>query len=328
MELKTKILQRLRNAEAFLSGQQLSEEFHVSRTAIWKVMEQLKDEGYQIEAVRNKGYRLVNSPDVLSRAEIKSLLPPGWAQAEVVCYDETDSTNLRAKAAGEADGKPGTLFVAERQADGRGRRGRRWDSPGGESIYMSLLLRPKIAPDRASMLTLVMGLSVAQGIQDETGIACGMKWPNDVILAGKKVCGILTEMSTEIDYINYVVIGVGINVNQTDFPEEIADVATSLSLATGKTYRRSHLIAAVMRRFEENQAAFLLTEDLKGLKDAYNAILVNRDQDVKILEPGHSYEAHALEINDFGELLVTLPGGEEKAVRAGELSIRGGDTYV
>ena len=326
--MKSEILRLLKECNGHLSGQQLCDYFHVSRTAVWKVMEQLKREGYQIEAVRNKGYRLLDSPDVMSPAEIESLIKGRWAGAKVVYYEETDSTNNRAKEAGEKGEKHGTLFVAERQAAGKGRRGRGWESPAGTSIYMTILLHPDILPVRAPQLTLLMAIAVVEGIRKVTGITCGIKWPNDVVVRGRKVCGILTEMSAEIDFINYVVIGVGINVNQDTFPEEIQDKAVSLKQESGKGIRRSELIAAVMAEFEAYYEVFLKTEDLSGVREQYNGLLVNRDQEVKVLEPGNEYEAHALGINDTGELIVRTKSGQEKAVYAGEVSVRGVYGYV
>lgn len=321
----------MKETDGFLSGQQLCSRFQVSRTAVWKVMEQLKKEGYQIEAVRNRGYRLVCVPDVMSRAEIESLTRGGWAGAKVVYYEETDSTNNRAKEAGERGGEQpehGTLFVAGRQTAGKGRRGRSWESPDGTSIYMTILLRPKILPVRAPGLTLLMAAAVAEGIRKCTGLSCKIKWPNDVVIHGKKVCGILTEMSAEIGYINYVVIGVGINVNQDEFPQGIQDKAASLKQELGYSVRRSELIAAVMKEFEVCYETFLKTEDLSGIREQYNRLLVNRDRKVKVLEPGNEYEAHAVGINDSGELLVRTADGQEKAVYAGEVSVRGVYGYV
>lgn len=329
--MKSGILRFLKESDGYLSGQQLCEHFQVSRTAVWKIIEQLKEEGYRIEAVRNKGYRLIDSPDVMSRAEIESLAKGRWAGAKVVYYEETDSTNTRAKEAGEKggeQGRHGTLFVSERQVAGKGRRGRGWDSPAGSSIYMTLLLRPAIAPVHAPQLTLLMGIAVVEGIRKVTGISCKIKWPNDVVLDGKKVCGILTEMSAEITCINYVVIGVGINVNQEIFSEDIRDKAISLKQKTGRNIRRSELIAAVLEEFEKCYETFLKTEDVSGVRDQYNEMLVNRDQEVKVLEPGNEYEAHAVGINDAGELIVKTRSGQEKAVYAGEVSVRGVYGYV
>lgn len=326
--MKTEILRALKESGAFISGQYLCERFQVSRTAVWKAVEQLKKEGYHIEAVRNKGYRLIESPDVISGAELKSIMETRWAGGEIHYYDKTDSTNIQAKLGGESGAVHGTLFVADRQEAGRGRRGRSWDSPGGVCIYMTILLRPDIEPSKAPMLTLVMALSVAEGIREQTGLAAEIKWPNDIILNKKKVCGILTEMSTEIEYINYVITGVGINTNQEKFSEEIKERATSLLIEGGSRVRRSRLIAAVMKRYEENYERFMKTEDLSGLYEKYNDLLVNANQDVRILEPQGEYEAHALGINEKGELVVTTADGEEKHIFAGEVSVRGIYGYV
>lgn len=328
--MKTEILRLLKTSQDFISGQQLCEQFQVSRTAVWKVIDQLKKEGYEIEAVRNKGYRLIDSSDVLSKAEIESQITTKWAGKKVVYYDETDSTNTRAKELGDAGDKKdhGTLFVADRQIAGKGRRGRAWESPSGSSIYMTLLLHPDILPSKASELTLIMALAVEEGIEKVTGMKPGIKWPNDIILSGKKTCGILTEMSAEIDYINYVVIGVGINVNQNTFAEDIKDVATSLKIEKGSSVRRAPLVAAVMESFEKYYEIFMQTEDLTGVIDRYNELLLNCGEKVRVLEPGHEYEAMALGINETGELIVRLPDGEEKEVYAGEVSVRGVYGYV
>ena len=326
--MKTEILRLLRESEGFLSGQQLCSRFQVSRAAGWKVMEQLKDEGYEIQAVRNKGYRLVGSPDVLSREDLESRISTRWAGRHVVYFPQTDSTNLQAKAAGEAGSPHGSLFVTDRQSAGRGRRGRAWESPEGENIYMTLLLRPEFPPERASMLTLVMALAVAEGIETVCGGEVGIKWPNDLVLKGKKICGILTEMSAEVDYIHYVVIGVGINVNQETFPEEIRETATSLRLETGKKVIRGELITEILKRFEENYEIFAGTRDLSGLQEAYSRRLVNRDREVKVLDPAGAYEAHALGIDERGELIVRTREGETRKVFAGEVSVRGIYGYV
>ena len=328
--MKTEILRLLKTSQDFISGQQLCEQFQVSRTAVWKVIDQLKKEGYEIEAVRNKGYRLIDSSDVLSKAEIESQITTKWAGKKVVYYDETDSTNTRAKELGDAGDKKdhGTLFVADRQIAGKGRRGRAWESPSGSSIYMTLLLHPDILPSKASELTLIMALAVEEGIEKVTGMKPGIKWPNDIILSGKKTCGILTEMSAEIDYINYVVIGVGINVNQNTFAEDIKDVATSLKIEKGSSVRRAPLVAAVMESFEKYYEIYMQTEDLTGVIDRYNELLLNCGEKVRVLEPGHEYEAMALGINETGELIVRLPDGEEKEVYAGEVSVRGVYGYV
>lgn len=332
--MKSEILKMLREADGYISGQELCEKFGVSRTAVWKVIRQLQEDGYEVEAIRNKGYRIVDSPDVLSKEELESLMNTKWAGHNIYYYEETDSTNLRIKQLGDEGAEQGTLAVAECQNAGKGRRGRKWESPSGSSIYMSVLLRPKLSPDKASMLTLVMACSVAEGITkclEQQGESCPdiqIKWPNDIVLNGKKLVGILTEMSTEIDYINHVTIGVGINVNTDSFPDDIKETATSLKLECGHSVKRAPLIAAIMERLEVNYELFLKTEDLTELMEQYMSLLVNRDRDVLILDPKGNYEAHALGINKTGELIVRKSDGTEVAVYAGEVSVRGVYGYV
>lgn len=188
---------------------------------------------------------------------------------------------------------------------------------------MSLLLRPEFQPVKAPMLTLVMALAVARALRERTGVDVQIKWPNDLVVQGRKICGILTEMSTEMTWINYVVIGIGINVNQNEFPEELKDCASSLKMETGRRFRRSHLIAAVMEHFEMYYEQFLQEGSLAGFRKEYNALLVNKDRQVKILEPGNHYEAYALGINDTGELIVEKEDGSVQNIFAGEVSVRG-----
>ena len=321
--MKGEILKLLKETDGYVSGQELCRRFGVSRTAVWKVMNQLKEEGYEIEAVRNRGYTLKGSADVLSAEEIMSSIHTEWAGRQVIYFDETDSTNIQAKRLAEQKASHGTLVVADRQNGGKGRRGRVWTSPSGVGIWMSLILRPKISPASASMLTLVAALAVREGIEKETGISAGIKWPNDLVLNGKKICGILTEMSTELMEIQYVVPGIGINVNQTEFPDEIKETAASLYLESGKLWKRSGLIAAIMEAFEKNYDIFLKTEDMSGLMEEYNQYLVNRGKEVCVLAPQGEYRAMANGINREGSLLVTRADGTREEIISGEVSVRG-----
>lgn len=326
--MKGEILKLLKETDGYVSGQELCRRFGVSRTAVWKVINQLKEEGYEIEAVRNRGYALKGAGDVLSEAELLSCLKTEWAGGRTVYFDATDSTNIQARRLAEAHAPHGTLVVSDRQDGGKGRRGRSWASPSGVGIWMSLILRPKIDPSLASMLTLVAALAVREGIREETGLSPLIKWPNDLVLNGKKICGILTEMSTELMEIQYVITGIGINVNQREFPPEIRDTATSLSLEAGRCFRRSSLIAAILKAFEKDYAAFLKTGDLSLLLEEYNACLVNRGKEVCILDPSGEYRAVAEGIDESGSLLVTLPDGTRREIISGEVSVRGIYGYV
>ncbi len=328
---KSDILALLRNSRDYVSGQQLCDQFGVSRTAVWKAVNQLKEEGYRIEAVSRKGYRLLESPDVLSRSEILSRLETKWAGQRLFYLDETGSTNIDAKRYAEEGEPHGTTVVAEKQNAGRGRRGKYWESPPGSAIYMTIMLKPDFEPDKASMLTLVMALSVAQAITEATGLKAGIKWPNDVVVNKKKVCGILTELDAEMDYIRHVVIGVGINVNNAapeEFPEEIRQTATSLRIESGTGFSRAELLRHVLERFEENYDTFVTTLDLRLLIEAYSQYLLNLNAEVNVLDPKGSYTGIARGISTTGELLVEKENGEMKTVYAGEVSVRGLYGYI
>lgn len=250
-----------------------------------------------------------------------------WAGKTVHFAKETDSTNEWAKRLSQEGAPHGTLAVAEFQSAGKGRLGRHWQAPEGSSVMMSLLLKPEFEPGYASMLTVVMGLSVAQAMQ-KTGIEVSIKWPNDVVMSRRKICGILTEMGLNGAKIREVVIGVGINVNLKEIPSELQDKATSLYLETGKTYDRIQILAQVLECFEENYETFIRTCSLSGMVEEYNKLLANRNQPVRILDPNQPWEGTALGINEQGELLVKDEQGTIQIVRAGEVSVRGLYSYV
>mgnify|MGYP000361637495 FL=1 len=221
-----------------------------------------------------------------------------------------------------------TVVVADFQTSGRGQRGNSWESDSGKNLLFSIVIFPEFLEARRQFLiSQIISLAIKEELDTYT-TDISIKWPNDIVMNKKKVCGILTEMSTEIDYINYVVIGVGINVNQKVFDEELKEKATSLMIETGAPVKRSALIAAVMKHFEKNYALFMENGDLSGLQESYNEMLVNRGKEVRILEPGNEYNAHAYGINETGELIVRTQKGEEKHIFAGEVSVRGIYGYV
>lgn len=330
--MKAEMIKLLRESSDYRSGQELCDRFQVSRTAVWKVINQLKEEGYLFEARQNRGYRLIESPDTMEAYELESRMTTQWAGRKVSFKKETDSTNMDCKRLAEQGAPHGTLAVAEMQTGGRGRRGRSWQSPAGESIYMSLLCRPDISPREAPMLTLVMGLSVAEAVERYTGLSAKIKWPNDIVVNGRKICGILTEMEMglETKEIQYLVIGVGINVNNSAFPAELQQMATSLFLESGKGEKilRAPLVQYVMEAFEKNYGLFLRTLDLSLLKERYNAYLVNRDAEVRVLDPKGEYTGVARKVDEAGDLLVETSDGTVKKVYSGEVSVRGIYGYV
>ncbi len=331
--MKTEILRKLRNSEEYVSGQSICNELGVSRTAIWKVINQLKEEGYVFDAVQNKGYKISSYPDVITKSEIESQLDDKNIIKKIQFFEEIDSTNTQAKLYAEQGEESGTLFVAEKQNGGRGRRGHNWISPAGSGIWMTLLLRPDIEPANASMLTIVSAMAVTSAIKREANeqgvdIECQIKWPNDVVVNKKKMCGILTEMSAQMEAVNYVVIGIGINVNTTHFDDEIKATASSLYVETGKHFKRSRIIVFFAEEFNKYYNIFMEKQNLSGLKDDYNKMLANKDNIVKIINKEETFTGTALGINDKGELEVVKEDGSHTMIVSGEVSVRGLYGYV
>lgn len=326
--MKEEILRLLRSADGYISGQELCNRFGVSRTAVWKAINQLKEAGYEIEAQQNKGYRLMAAPDLMTEAEIKSLMHTDWVAKEVLYFDTIDSTNTKAQELAEKGYQSGTLVVADKQDSGKGRRGRSWVSPSGTGIFMTLMIKPDINPNNASMLTLVAALAVAKAITSVTGEEALIKWPNDIVVNGKKVCGILTEMNAQFDYINHIVVGIGINVHNESFPEEISQMASSLMIeAGGKRFHRAQIIAETMAYFEQYYDTFLKTQDLSALVREYDKLLVNRNKSVRVLDPKEPFDGKAMGITPKGELIVDT-WESRKLVSSGEVSVRGIYGYV
>ena len=273
-----------------------------------------------------ESYEEIVTGSIYNETTIADQIHTKWAGKTVHFARETDSTNLWIKRLAKEGASEGTLALAEFQSAGRGRLGRSWEVPEGTSVMMSILLRPKFEPQYAPMLTLVMGMAVAKAVK-KLGFDVSIKWPNDVVVSHKKICGILTEMGVRDGKIDYAVIGVGINVNIKEFPEEMADKATSLYLESGKEFDRSQIPGLVMEAFEKYYEKFAATCDLSGLKEEYESILANYNQPVRVLakEP---YEGVARGITDGGELLVEKTDGTIVAVSAGEVSVRGLYSYV
>ena len=273
-----------------------------------------------------ESYEEIGTGSIYNETTIADQIHTKWAGKTVHFARETDSTNLWIKRLAKEGAPEGTLALVEFQSAGRGRLGRSWEVPEGTSVMMSILLRPKFEPQYAPTLTLVMGMAVAKAVK-KFGFDVSIKWPNDVVVSHKKICGILTEMGVRDGKIDYAVIGVGINVNIREFPEEMADKATSLYLESGREFDRSQIPGLVMEAFEEYYEKFAATCDLSGLKEEYESILANYNQPVRVLakEP---YEGVARGITDGGELLVEKTDGTIVAVSAGEVSVRGLYSYV
>jgi len=326
--MKNEILRALRETDSYVSGQELCRKLGVSRTAVWKNIRSLQEDGYEIEAVTNRGYRLAGVPDTIAEEEVASRLQTERMGRQIRYFSRIDSTNQYAKRIAEEGAPDGTLIIADEQTAGKGRSGRTWVTPPAEAIAFTLLLRPKLSPDRISMVTLVMGLAVTNAVNSLYGVSAGIKWPNDVVIKGRKLCGILTEMSAEVRQVNYIVIGVGINANLTSFPEEIREIATSLKLELGRDINRAELIARVMAEFERLYAEFEAQGDLGAVMQEYNELCLNAGSKVRVLDPNGEYTGTSRGINSMGELLVETEDGKMQEVYAGEVSVRGIYGYV
>jgi BirA family biotin operon repressor/biotin-[acetyl-CoA-carboxylase] ligase len=254
MSTKQQLLISLKeNKETWVSGESLAHKMAISRSAIWKHVRTLKEDGYIIESSRKKGYLLRQASDLLLADEIKEGLSTSvFGKRDIIYFTETDSTNVQAKFLANEGAPEGTVVVAEKQIRGRGRRGRSWFSPPNDGIYTSLILRPSISPNEAPKLTLMASVAMAETLISMTSLHVNIKWPNDIFINGRKIAGILTEISTEMDRIDYVVIGVGLNVNTTheSLPFEIRDRATSIFMETGKAFPRIVLLRAYLEWFE------------------------------------------------------------------------------
>lgn len=334
MVLKQEILKDLRENGGFLSGEELSGRLHKSRTAVWKGIEALRRDGYEIDSATNRGYRLVSCPDRYFPEEIAAGLETEALGRTACCYESVDSTNEEAKRCALQGAPNGSLFLAERQTGGKGRLGRSWLSPAGTGIWFSVLLRPGTPPAgsrlpgevrlplQVAATTLLAGEAVCAAVRARTACAACIKWPNDVLVGTRKVCGILTEMSAEVERIEFVVVGIGINANNASFPEELRQKATSLRIEQGEPVRRVALLQEILRRFE-----LLLKENAASLTPAflerYKRDCVTLGRRVAFLRDGRSVCGTAADISPEGELVVRMEDGAMETVRSGDVSVQG-----
>lgn len=314
-------MKRLRENGEFVSGEELSEQLHVSRTAVWKSINALREAGYGIESSTNRGYRLGSCPDRYTEAEIRAGLETEILGKNIFCFDSIDSTNEEAKRQALSGAGNGSLFVSEQQTGGKGRLGRSWASPAGTGLWFTVLLRPEILPQQVSVTTLLAGLAVSRAVRTLTGCDAKIKWPNDIVIGGKKVCGILTEMTAEIDRIEFVAVGIGINANSTAFPENIRDKATSLRLESGRPIRRITLLQEILLQFET--LLMQKADSSPAFWEEYKANCVSLGRRVRFTRRGLPVEGTAVGVSPQGELIVLLPDGSKEAVSTGEVSVQG-----
>lgn len=322
MTIKDRALEVLENNRGrFFSGAELAEEISVSRTAVWKVIKQLQEDGYDIQAISGKGYCLSDSSDIISRQSVEKHLGAGKDRFEVLVYKSIGSTNSEAKRLAAAGAKEGTVVISEFQSEGRGRRGRSFFSPEGTGLYMSIVLRPEISAVQSLYITTAAAVAVARAIETVSGRETRIKWVNDVYIGRKKVCGILTEaaFSMESGGLEYVVLGIGVNVRmpKDGFPPEIADIADAV-FDEAPSDVRSELAARIIGNFMDYYEN--LTE--KPFLDEYRRRSIVTGMDVTAYTAASSENVHVLDITDELQLRVRTESGEEKLLSSGEISIK------
>ena len=321
--MRSQILNLLKQAgDNFLSGEYLAETLNVSRTAIWKHIKALRDSGYDIESVPRNGYRLLHSPDLLSAEEMKNSLSTKILGSDIKYFTTTDSTNNQAKKLALDGAVDGTIVISEEQNGGRGRLSRSFLCPKYKGIWFSVILRPDFLPQEAPKCTLLAAVAVTKAIYDVTGVKVGIKWPNDILYNGKKLVGILTEMSAEMERINYIVLGIGIDVNISveETPEDIRDIMTSLSQITGKKVSRLELLNKLLYHLEQ---LYIMAQkqSFAPILDEWRKYSITLNQEIKVISGNDVTYGEAVDIDDDGALLVKI-NGQIKRVLAGDVSIR------
>ncbi len=318
------ILQLLRkHPSAFLSGQEISRRLKVSRTAVWKRLRRLRTLGYEIEASTRSGYRLIQSPDLLTPTEVKPLLKTKWMGRTIHHFQTLDSTNSKAYQVALNGAEEGEVVISESQEKGRGRLGRQWFSPPFLNLYLSVILRPKISPHQASLITLMAAVATADAIQKFSGLLPLIKWPNDILLRDRKVAGLLNEIHSEMDRIHFVILGIGVNLNMDEkmFSKEIRAVATSLKIEMGQKVSRKAFLQFFLQELEKWYSIFLEEGGAVILK-AWRDRAHIKGRQVKVTSFGETVAGIAIDVDSNGALILETENGKRKRVVAGDIEYK------
>ncbi len=319
---KNKIYLLLKQCDGYVSGEKISEVLGITRSAVWKYIKQLRKDGYVIESATRKGYHLMQSSDKLNEAELSYSLNTKTLGNKIIFLPKTDSTNTEIKRLAVKGYAEGVTVVAEQQTGGKGRLGRMWVSPSDTGLWFSFLLKPDLSPLHIAGITLACGMGVCIAIRKYTSLNAFIKWPNDIIINNKKVCGILTEMSAEADKINFAVVGIGINVNTTFFPAEIQHKATSLFLEKGIAIDRKELFRQVLTEVEkylndysENYGIYVI--------DEYKKYCATLGRNVCVVRGNHTIQGKAVDIAETGDLIILTDDNQKININSGEVTVQG-----
>jgi len=310
----------VRNATVVVPGPKIASEIGVSRSTVWEWIEKLRELGVAIKGHPRHGYQLEKLPDILAPSLVRAELPNAEIGHKVIHYFRTDSTNSAALELGEQAAPHGTVVIAEEQTAGRGRLGRKWYSEKSSGIYASIVLRPPLAPATAPVLTLMAGVAAQNAVRAATGLSGDIRWPNDLLINGKKVCGILTEMRAEVDRLHMVVLGIGINVNQSSMPDELREIATSLALEGGRHYSRLHVLAELLRDIERYYHMLLNEGSAAIVREWSAASSYAEGKRVRVKASRDDYSAVTSGLDASGALKVCRDDGRQELLVAGEIT--------
>ena len=324
--LKDDVLKLISRERDYISGETISRKLGVSRTAINTAVKALRDDGYEITSTTNKGYLLTNSPDLLSKGAISAYLTDDRSE-DLYVYDSVGSTNTVLKDLAANGSKSGTVVIADHQASGKGRRGRSFESPSGVGIYLSYLLKPQSGLNRISDLTSWTAVAVSDAIRNAYGLETSIKWVNDLLMNKKKICGILTEVTVEGEsgFIDTCIIGIGINVNESSFPDELKDIATSISIENGgKIFERAKLAAEIIKSMDRLKDNW---PDDSYYLEKYRELNITTGSKITAFpitkDNSQGKSGTALEINEDFSLKVQFDDGSIEDLKSGEVSVRG-----
>ncbi|MBQ5399270.1 MAG: biotin--[Ruminococcus sp.] len=320
--MQTKIVKMLYNADGYVSGQEISDTLGVSRQAVNKAVNALREKGFVIDSVTRRGYLLSKLPTELCEEAVSCHLNTRLIGKKIIVLDTVDSTNNYLKKLASNGEESGTVAASTEQTAGKGRLGRVWQTKKGEGLAFSVLLRPRLSPNEIGGITPLAGLAVCRAINDFCGLDSRIKWPNDVIVGSKKLVGILTEMSTDFDTVEHIVIGIGINVSHTSFPEEIAHKATSLLLETGKKPDINRFFATVLNYLEDELLTNNFTLGGQAVGE-YQRLCATIGRQVSFTRGRRQISATAVSVSDSGELEVMLENGTVATVNSGEVTVQG-----
>jgi len=323
--MRDSILRALQE-QGHVSGEQLGQRFHISRTAVWKHVNELRRIGYEIDSSPRIGYSFIKSPDLVIPAEIALGLNTSIMGRRILYREEVTSTQDEAGEAARRGAEEGVVVISERQTKGRGRKGRLWASPSREGVYFSTILRPNLRPTQIIQIPLIAGVAVCKAIRRVTPLEPRIKWPNDITVGGKKVAGILAEMSSDMDRVDHIVVGIGVNVNTqcSLLPEPTRGIATSLAEGCGEYVSRVRLVQSLLAEFDALYSTFLIS-GFATLREEWKALDSTVGSWVKVSDAEEEMKGKALDIDGEGFLLVRKENGDVKRIISGDVSLIGRD---